>query len=408
MTNKKLGTMIAGAHSGGAKVMVRVASHKDRAGAQQALDLGADGVMFPTVNNAQEAALCASIARYPTQGTRSVYHPQPSNVAEGLLPSVGGANARVLVIVQIETADGAKNVEDIAKVDGVDMLFLGPNDFCMSAGLYEKYKFPDMYSSPELNAATDALLAACRKHNKLPGVFVFGTEKVPHYLSLGFNFISVGNDLHHVMTAAQGHLDKVKEVLASKGKGPAPSGVGAGAGSTSSGRGHGAAQAAANDDAWTQVQTVGLERKVVTMRRATPSNAKPDDPFAETAFDAVDEGDEGILRGRKSTARMGAALLRDGMGIVGEGDGDRDFRIVARKSTSAGRSSGANADEDEDERPINSSDAPKRRTLVQRVLSIGKTKGKAEQPTPPPEDPNLAFDSDLAGVSSMNPMFGQR
>lgn len=53
----------------------------------------------------------------------------------------------------METADCIKNIEEIAAVPGVDILFLGQNDLCMSMGLYEKYQFPDMYTSPELKEA---------------------------------------------------------------------------------------------------------------------------------------------------------------------------------------------------------------------------------------------------------------
>jgi len=61
----------------------------------------------------------------------------------------------VLIALQIETADSIKNMDAIAAVDGVDMLFLGQNDLCMSMGLFEKYEFPKMYFSTELQAATD-------------------------------------------------------------------------------------------------------------------------------------------------------------------------------------------------------------------------------------------------------------
>ena len=54
----------------------------------------------------------------------------------------------------METASCIKNIDEIAAVPGVDILFLGQNDLCMSMGLYEKYEFPHMYTSPELGAAT--------------------------------------------------------------------------------------------------------------------------------------------------------------------------------------------------------------------------------------------------------------
>ena len=75
MTTENLSTMLCAVASGGAKSMVRVAGYDDRAGIQQALDLGADGVLIPYINTAAEAAHAVSCCRYPTAGTRSVYFP---------------------------------------------------------------------------------------------------------------------------------------------------------------------------------------------------------------------------------------------------------------------------------------------------------------------------------------------
>src|SRR6266850_887031 len=129
-----LSGMLAGIELGGAISMVRVGGHTDRPGIQQALDMGANGILCPYVN----------------------------------------------------TADCIKNIDEIAKVPGVDILFLGQNDLCMSMGLYEKYKFPDMYTSPELNDATDKLKAAARKNNVILGIFLFGTSRVGEFLERGF------------------------------------------------------------------------------------------------------------------------------------------------------------------------------------------------------------------------------
>src|ERR1700682_1419003 len=69
MGYEKLSAMLAGIASGGAKSLVRVAGYADRAGIQQSLDLGADGVLVPYINNAEEARQDISCARYPTAGT---------------------------------------------------------------------------------------------------------------------------------------------------------------------------------------------------------------------------------------------------------------------------------------------------------------------------------------------------
>jgi 4-hydroxy-2-oxoheptanedioate aldolase len=116
----------------------------------------------------------------------------------------------------VETADCIKNIDEIAAVPGVDILFLGQNDLCMSMGLYEKYKFPDMYTSPELNAATDKLRAAAKKNNIILGIFLFGTARVGEFLEKGFSFFSVGNDLHHILTQATAYVKDVEAVSKEK------------------------------------------------------------------------------------------------------------------------------------------------------------------------------------------------
>ena len=217
MGNETLSGMLAGIANGGAKSLVRVGQYTDRAGIQQALDMGADGVLIPYINSADEARQAVSCARYPTAGTRSVYFPQRSMNREGLLGYAGKANENVIVALQVETADCIKNIDEIAAIPGVDILFLGQNDLCMSMGLYEKYKFPDMYTSPELNAATDKLKGAARKNNVILGVFLFGTSRVGEFLERGFPFISVGNDLHHILTQSAAYVKDVEAASKEKG-----------------------------------------------------------------------------------------------------------------------------------------------------------------------------------------------
>jgi 4-hydroxy-2-oxoheptanedioate aldolase len=218
MGYERLSAMLAGVASGGAKSLVRVGGYDDRPGIQQSLDMGADGVLIPYINTAEEARIAVSCAKYPTAGTRSVYFPQRSMNKAGLLGYAGNWNANGIVALQVETADCIKNIAEIAAVPSVDILFLGQNDLCMSMGLYEKYKFPDMYTSPELGAATDKLVAEARKNNVILGLFLFGTSRVAEFLDKGFNFISIGNDLHHVLTQAGAYMKDVEGIAKAKGK----------------------------------------------------------------------------------------------------------------------------------------------------------------------------------------------
>ena len=217
MGNLELSAMLAGIANGGAKSMVRVQGYHDRGGIQQALDMGADGVLVPYINSADEAHQAVSCARYPTAGTRSVYFPQRSMNRAGLLGYAGTANDNVILALQVETDSCINNIDEIAAVAGVDLLFLGQNDLCMSMGLYEKYKFPDMYTSPELGAATDKLRRAAKRNNVILGLFLFGTARVGEFLEKGFPFISVGNDLHHILTQAGTYVKDMETVSQKNG-----------------------------------------------------------------------------------------------------------------------------------------------------------------------------------------------
>jgi 4-hydroxy-2-oxoheptanedioate aldolase len=198
--------------------MVRVEGYHDRGGIQQALDIGADGVLIPYINNAAECRQGVSCALYPTAGTRSVYFPQRSTNKAGLLGYVGNANKNVIVAIQVETASCIQNMAEIAATPGLDLMFLGQNDLCMSAGLYEKYEFPHMYTSPELGQATETLVREARKNNKILGLFLFGTSRVGEFLDKGFTFISIGNDLHHVLTQSGAHVADLEKIAEGKGK----------------------------------------------------------------------------------------------------------------------------------------------------------------------------------------------
>lgn len=218
MGYETLSAMLAGIAHGGAKSMVRVGGYQDRPGIQQALDMGSDGVLVPYINTADEARQAVSCARYPTVGTRSVYFPQRSMNRAGLLGYAGAANDNIIVALQVETASCIDNIDEIAAVPGVDILFLGQNDLCMSMGLYEKYEFPHMYTSPELQAATDKLRAAAKKNNVILGLFLFGTARVGEFLAKDFTFVSIGNDLHHILTQATQYVKDVEGIGKQQGK----------------------------------------------------------------------------------------------------------------------------------------------------------------------------------------------
>ena len=182
MNYEKLSAMLSGIANGGAKSLVRVGGYDDRPGIQQALDLGADGVLVPYINTAEEARQAISCTKYPTVGTRSVYFPQRSMNKAGLLGYAGNWNNEGIIALQVETASCIENIAEIAAVPGVDILFLGQNDLCMSMGLYNKYEFPHMYTSPELgrgHAEVDRARPQEQRHSRHLPVRDIARRRVP-------------------------------------------------------------------------------------------------------------------------------------------------------------------------------------------------------------------------------------
>jgi 4-hydroxy-2-oxoheptanedioate aldolase len=218
MNHENLSAMLSAIENGGAKSLVRVGGYDDRPGIQQALDLGADGVLVPYINTAEEARQAISCTKYPTVGTRSVYFPQRSMNKAGLLGYAGKWNNEGIIALQVETASCIENIAEIAAVPGVDILFLGQNDLCMSMGLYNKYEFPHMYTSPELGAATDKLVEHARKNKVILGIFLFGSARVGEFLEKGFTFYSLGNDLHHMLTQTGAYVNDIEKVSKEKNK----------------------------------------------------------------------------------------------------------------------------------------------------------------------------------------------
>lgn len=145
--------------------LVRVRSCDDPA-TQVLLDNGVTGIVFPDVNNAEEARRAVNRAKYPPVGKRSVVGGYPildyraANTAE----VVQALQENTLVVCMIETKEGLDNVEAIAAVEGVDVIHVGSNDLLTALGR------PGTFGSDEHLAALDKVMSAARKHGKIPGV----------------------------------------------------------------------------------------------------------------------------------------------------------------------------------------------------------------------------------------------
>jgi len=156
---------------------------------KRVLDLGVAGVMTPYVNTADEAARAARAMRYPPAGIRGVARlNRACGFGQGFGEYFRHANEQLLTIVQIETTEALKNVDVIAAVEGVDVLFIGPLDLSVSLGI------PEQYDHPQFKAAMQRVAGACRAARKAAGILLAAPEQLDEVVAAGFTFVALGSD----------------------------------------------------------------------------------------------------------------------------------------------------------------------------------------------------------------------
>ncbi len=175
--------------------LVRVPS-RQYALATRALDGGALGIVMPHVDTAEEAKAIVDHLKYPPLGHRSVAGGQaflgfrPVPIAE----ATRTMNAQTLVVVMLETPQAIANADSIAAVPGIDVLLIGTNDLAMEMGI------PGEFNHAEIARAYERVIAACRRHNKAPGMGgVYVEDLLAKYIGLGMRMILSGNDLSLIM-----------------------------------------------------------------------------------------------------------------------------------------------------------------------------------------------------------------
>ncbi|WP_062516277.1 HpcH/HpaI aldolase family protein [Demequina gelatinilytica] len=163
--------------------VVRVAKN-DAVLLKQVLDLGAQNVLVPIVNSAEEARAAVEAVRYPPRGRRGVGSALARSARWNRVPGyLEDADRYVSLLVQVETAAAVDAAGEIAAVDGVDGVFVGPSDLAASMGLLGQQ------THPEVTAAVLRAFAAVRAAGKPVGVNAFDPEVAAAYLDAGAGFV---------------------------------------------------------------------------------------------------------------------------------------------------------------------------------------------------------------------------
>ena len=168
------------------------------------LDAGFYNFLVPFVESADEARSAVAATRYPPQGVRGVSVSQRGN-RYGTVPDYfKNVNEQICVMVQIESRKGVEAAREIAALEGVDCIFVGPSDLAAGFGHLGNA------NHPEVQAAIAAVFADAKAHGKPTGILAPVEADARRYMAMGATFVGVGSDLGVFRSGTQALLDKYR------------------------------------------------------------------------------------------------------------------------------------------------------------------------------------------------------
>lgn len=178
----------------------------------QSLDAGAQGLVFPRIDNAEQVRQVVEWARYPPHGVRgnAQWRAYTNWTGGSVVDAMNKHNQQTLLIFQIETADSVKNMEAIISTPGCDGILVGPNDLSINLGT------PDNWNSDVMQSAMNQVVELCKKHNVIPGIHVSDTNQSIEYYKKGYRLVSANSEMGFMQTAAQQHVNVVKASIGDK------------------------------------------------------------------------------------------------------------------------------------------------------------------------------------------------
>jgi 4-hydroxy-2-oxoheptanedioate aldolase len=192
--------------TGTAEPVVRVAWN-DAVLLKGLLDIGARSFLIPFVQNAEEARAAVSATRYPPQGIRGVSVSHRAN-RFGRVPNyLHTASEQMCVLVQLETAVALGNLEDIAEVEGVDGVFIGPSDLAADLGHLGNAAHPVVQTA--IAEACARILAA----GKPAGILAPVEADARRYFEMGFTFVAIGSDVGLLSNGSTALVNRMREAI---------------------------------------------------------------------------------------------------------------------------------------------------------------------------------------------------
>jgi 4-hydroxy-2-oxoheptanedioate aldolase len=169
------------------------------------LDIGVQTLLIPQVTSAGEARNAVAYTRYPPEGVRGVAGATRATRFGRVKDYFKKAVGEICVLVQIESGEGLRNLEEIAMVEGIDGVFVGPADLHASLG------YPGERANAEVMLRIDDAIVRLVKCGKAAGILADGEETARRWLALGALFVAVGSDVGLLARGADALAAKFKE-----------------------------------------------------------------------------------------------------------------------------------------------------------------------------------------------------
>ncbi len=193
--------------AGRASAVVRVESF-ERQRVHRVLDMGAEGIMFPRIRTVEEAKKAVSGLYYPPGGVRGVAKlVRASGYGQDFSQYLASQKQDIVGIIQVETEEILGCLEEVAALDGVDLLFVGPMDLSMALGIFGDF------GHPRFVEALGATAEAARKAGKASGILLPSTDYLPLWHKMGYRFFTGGGDLGFISAGARNMVKNLKDII---------------------------------------------------------------------------------------------------------------------------------------------------------------------------------------------------
>lgn len=196
--------MVKAAAQAGITPLIRVAELRYSLVAR-ALDIGAQGIILPRVEDPELLRTALSWTRFPPRGIRGfgITPPLMEYRAASMVEIMAAANEETLNIVQFESVEALERSHELLEVEGIDVAMIGPADLSISMGL------PGEFDHPRLVRGIEQFISDCEQHGVIPGIHCRSTEMAKPWIAKGMRLVGCGSEITMLMERAQSMINEL-------------------------------------------------------------------------------------------------------------------------------------------------------------------------------------------------------